>query len=259
MTEHPSAHPEGVPARIPVPGTFNFRDLGGWRTPDGIVAPGRLFRSDGLAHLTPESHRMIEDLGIRTVIDLRETREARTAPDRLSAAVTEHIRLPLFGDRYYPLEPDHPERLVLPDHSLPSIYAAVVEHCGTRIADTLRLLADARDPVLYHCSAGKDRTGIVSAFVLTLLGVPREDVLTDYQTTERYLGADFLEAISRNFAEAGIVANLSHTATQAPRAYMGALLDRVDRDYGSVEAYVTDHGLRATEIHALREVCLTDG
>lgn len=135
----------------------------------------------------------------------------------------------------------------------------MVENCGERIADTIRLLADASAPVLFHCSAGKDRTGIVSAFVLTLLGVDRADVLDDYQATERYLGAEFLEAISRNFAQAGIVANLSHTATQAPREYMADLLARVDAEHGSVESYLTGHGLAPAEIHRLREVCLTHG
>lgn len=264
-TTEPALSTAQASARIPVPGTFNFRDLGGHLTPDGPVATGRLFRSDGLAHLTPDSHRMIDALGIRTVIDLRETKESASAPDALGAPVRpagpalDHIRLPLFGDRYYPLEADHPERLQLPDHSLPTIYAAVVENCGERIADTIRLLADASAPVLFHCSAGKDRTGIVSAFVLTLLGVDRADVLDDYQATERYLGAEFLEAISRNFAQAGIVANLSHTATQAPREYMADLLARVDAEHGSVESYLTGHGLAPAEIHRLREVCLTHG
>lgn len=246
-----------LPERIAVPGTFNFRDLGGWQTPHGPVAAGQFFRADGLANLNADSLRIFEGLGIATVIDLRETREARSAPDKLGELPIEHIRLPLFGDRYYPLDTHDAERIVLTEHTLPQVYAAIIETCGSRIADTMRLLANASGPVVYHCSAGKDRTGIISAFVLTLLGVDRDDVLADYQATERFLGPEFLEAIGRNFADAGIVANLSHTATQAPKEYMSDLLTRVDEEFGSVAGYLTDHGLGESEIEALRQAGLS--
>lgn len=241
-----------VAERIPIPGTFNFRDIGGWPTSSGTVSRGLLYRSDGLHNLTDASRAALRELNLRTVIDLREERESHRAPDALDGLDVEHISLPVFDNRYYPLDPNA-ARVELPDHTLPTIYQTMIDEFGPRLAAGVETIATrVRTPVLIHCSAGKDRTGVLSAFVLSLLDVDREHVVTDYTMTERYLGAEFVAALGAKFAQAGIVADISKTATQAPAGLITAVLDRLDDEYGGVAGYLRTHGMNPEAVDELR-------
>lgn len=244
------------PTRIEIGGTFNFRDIGGWATPNGQVATRRVFRSDGLSALTADARTQLGDLGITTVIDLREERERHNAPNVLTDLNVEEIHAPLFGNRLYPADRNRADRLVLEKRDLETLYAVMVENFAENIARVIDMVATIPGPVVYHCSAGKDRTGVVTAFIHEMLGVQRYDVVTDYNATERFLGQKFLDAISANFANAGIVANLSATATQAPRIYMDNLLARVDAEFGSVESFLLAGGMDTNTPELLRQKLL---
>ncbi|WP_349828776.1 tyrosine-protein phosphatase [Brevibacterium litoralis] len=233
-----------LPIHVPLEGTFNVRDVGGWATADGHrVRTGLVHRADGLANLTDGDRAELVARGVRTVLDLRETQEGRHAPDALDGTDIEHLGMPVFLDRYYPMDPEDALAFRLPDRSLPTIYGLMIEEAGERFAEILTVLAEAEDPAVFHCSAGKDRTGMVAAFLLELLGVGRQTVLDDYAATERFLGADFVAALQTRFAAAGIVADLSKTATQAPRELMESTLAGIDDRFGSVEGYLLEHGL----------------
>lgn len=246
------------PTRIEVAGTFNFRDIGGWVTPAGQVAPGQVFRSDGLAALTEESRETLRGLGICTVIDLREDRERRHAPDALGDLEVTQIHAPIFGNRLYPADRERADRLAVEKPGLEELYALVIEHFGANVANVIDTVAGAVGPVVYHCSAGKDRTGIVTAFIHEILGVARHDVVSDYNATERFLGQEFRDAITAHFASAGILADLTHSATRAPREYMENLLARVDEEYGGVEQYLIGVGLDPTTPELLRAKLVVD-
>ena len=249
---------EHVVERIDVENTFNFRDVGGWRTPDGTVATGSVFRSDGLGRLTARSHERLRELGITTVIDLREEREQQRTPDALDGLDVTYVHQPLFGNRLYPLDRSRTDTITLGGTgSLPRLYSLAVAEFGANIVSTLTRVAESTGPVVFHCSAGKDRTGLIAAFIHELIGVERYDVVTDYNSTERFLGQDFLDAITQNFANAGIVANLSATATQAPREYLDELLAGVDAQYGSAEAYLLSQGLDPQVVQTLRARLIT--
>ncbi|WP_051297913.1 tyrosine-protein phosphatase [Brevibacterium album] len=245
--------------RIPVSGTFNFRDLGGHRTADGRrIATGRLFRADGLGRLDDSSHTLMSQLGIRSVVDLREEREVHHLPDALGAGLFEYAHMPLLGNRYMPLDPQSPHRLVLADHSLPGLYSAMIEGSGALFTQVITRLAEQEQGAsVFHCSAGKDRTGMIAAFVLTLAGVRRDDVIADYSLTEQYLGEDFLRALGRDVASAGI-AERNIMATAARPEWMADVLDRLDREFDGVEGYLAHHGLSDDVAVRLRERLVVD-
>ncbi len=246
------------PTRIEIGGTFNFRDIGGWDTPAGRVAQHKVFRSDGLSALTDDARARLQELGIATVIDLREERERTNAPNALGDLPVNHIHAPLFGNRLYPADRDRPDRIVLEKRDLETLYGVLLDRFALNVAHVIDLVANADGPLVYHCSAGKDRTGVVTAFIHELIGVARDDVVTDYNATEQFLGAEFLAAISANFANAGIVANLSETATQAPRVYMDNMLRRVDDEFGGVEQFLLSGGMNTKTPDLLRQKLLVD-
>lgn len=239
--------------RIEVPGTFNFRDVGGYATEGGgTVATGRLYRADGLGRLGEPGVRMLRELGITSVIDLREEMEVTNIPDALEGLEARYTHLPLLGNRYFPLDTSIPDRIVLDPPSLPSLYAAIIDTAGTRFVDVITEVSRVEDDaVVFHCSAGKDRTGLTAAFLLTLLGVDRDAVLTDYALTEEYLGEEFRQALRAHFTSAGI-STVSTMATDAKPEWLADVLDRLDRDHGGVEGYLWEHGLKDGTVDRLR-------
>jgi len=169
-----------VSARIrPVDGLCNVRDLGGLRTRDGrVVRAGCVIRGD-LPHWLTDAG--VAELGpIGTVVDLRNATEVEhdaAGPLEAHGAVRHHVPFGHVGPA-----PDGPP----PDREDgASIYAFLVEYGAGAILATLELLADAPLPLYVHCTAGKDRTGITVAFLLSLLGVGDQDITDDYMLTEQ--------------------------------------------------------------------------
>lgn len=257
--------------RIDIEGTFNFRDLGGAPVGQASVAKGRVFRADGLAQLTDRSREELTRLGITTVLDLRDIGERSKRPDAIDGLDVDYIELPVFEDRFFPAAPPTPEEmrelaettgLDLTDRSLRRIYDYLIDHFGPRLALAVDTIANrCESGIVFHCSAGKDRTGLVAAFVLDLLGVDREDVLDDYTVTEDHLGGAFLESILRNYSDAGISGNLVETATAAPRELLAGILDSLTRTYGddAVEKYLLEHGMDPATPARLRSNLLVAG
>lgn len=254
--------------RIDIEGTFNFRDLGGAPVSgpdDPVITTGRVYRSDGLAQLTDRARADISRLGIRTVIDLRDFGERSKLPDALGDLDVDYIELPIFEDHFFPATRQSEEQLRefaertgmdLRHRSLDKIYQLMITQFGKRLALAVDTVAETcEDGVVFHCSAGKDRTGMVAAFIQELLGVDRDDIIADYSVTQDHLSGAFLEAITRNFADAGISGNLAETATAAPPELLARTLDSIIADYGElgVEAYLLDHGMNPQTPQRLRE------
>jgi len=160
-------------------GCVNFRDLGGYRTADGHrIRWRRVFRADGLNKLSPDDRVILIELGLGTVIDLRTRDEAE---QRGSFPVDD---IPV---RYYglPLTDVLPTAQELPDWKeasyVASHYFDMVVRAGAVLTAAIEALADdGALPAVMHCSAGKDRTGVLSAVLLAFLGVPDETIIADY-------------------------------------------------------------------------------
>lgn len=226
----------------------NFRDLGGSPTAGGsLVATGEVYRSGELSSLTDADLGRLEELGIRTVVDLRSEREAALLPDRLPASVT-YVSLPLLpGDNGSAVErflqtfdpADFPPWDVL--------YRTLVRKHTAVLASLIRLVAD-RDsrPLVFHCGTGKDRTGIAAALLLSMLGVTRVDVEADYLRSNSYLGPRRHEIMDRwvsRLKETGIEVNPESTEQLQQMllvepSYLAAAWDEMVVLGGSVDGYI---------------------
>ncbi len=163
-----------APERVlPLAGARNLRDLGGYPTVDGRRTRWRiLFRADGLHRLEPEGRTALLAAGVRTVVDLRRDDESREHPNPF-AGVPE-VRYARISLQDVPLEQ------LAELSSLEDVYRSILENGRAQVADVFRaLFAPGALPGVFHCTAGKDRTGIIAALVLSAAGVPEEVVVED--------------------------------------------------------------------------------
>lgn len=242
----------GTPVRRhSTPGVYNLRDTGGYRAADGISRWGKLFRSDALHLLDDSGRELIIDLGIAHVVDLRGSDELHTAPNALDGVTLQVHHLPVFDDA----APATQAHLRL---GLTSIYDHMVDERGANLADAIRVIAaaDEDDAVLVHCTAGKDRTGLVVAFALSAAGVDRDEIVTDYAQTAENLRGEWTERVLAGFSDTGaeLTRDVVELVTASPAEVLDALLGRIDREHGSVRDYLASHGLSHADLDRLAAV-----
>jgi protein-tyrosine phosphatase len=229
--------------RIALPGTLNLRDLGGYPTSDGGTVRWRtLLRSDALHRLDDTGRAALAGIGLRTVVDLRTDEEAEYAPSALDGTGARVFRVPLFrAEAIGGLPP-----------VLAAVYRYMIDNRGAAIAEAVgRLSADGALPGLIHCSAGKDRTGLVAALVLEVIGVPDEIIAADYALSAENLDADAAQVISRIQAISGGHA-VDLGVLGSPPELITEALARVRDHAGSVAGYLIRHGLTQPAIDSLR-------
>lgn len=225
---------------IPLGEMNNLRDLGGYPAAEGrMTAWERLLRGDNPAGLSEADVAWLLERGITTVIDLRSAAELEQNPDQLSKTPGfRYFHAPMMdGDRMPNLEED-----------VGRGYFEVLDQMECAAA-VLRLVAQAPGGVLFHCTAGKDRTGMTAALLLGLAGVSREDILADYQVSEIYL-ADIIRRIKT------VVPDLAPFAGASKSEYLAGCLDLLEEKYGSISDYLRAIGLTEDELEALRRKVL---
>jgi protein-tyrosine phosphatase len=235
------ASPDDPRRRIELAGLLNLRDVGGYPVAGGRSVRWRtLFRSDALHRLDPAGVAAVTGLGLRTVVDLRTQLEADYAPSPVSGRVA-HIPVLTGGDfQGVPLE-------------LGGLYRYFVDECGGQIAAAIaELCGDDALPALVHCSAGKDRTGVVIALILAALGVPDELIAADYALSGLYLDPDETPAIGQLSASTGLGEDLTRALLSSPPELILEILDRVRAVTGSVDGYLLAHGLTGSGLARLR-------
>lgn len=238
------AWPTVTPDRlIDLEGSFNFRDVGGYRAANGRRLRWRLlFRADGLHRLTTSDLAQLGGLGIRTVIDLRTQGEVKDR-GRIEwpSAVLAYHHLPMMD--VLP-ERDQYRTDWIRSEDIAAQYADILRTGRPTIAQALTVLADpASYPAVYHCMAGKDRTGILSAIILGLLGVSDEDILADYALSGAAM-VRMLEWLRETQPEAlaALGDRTSAVVTAAPET-MALFLERFRREHGSFPEYASALGL----------------
>jgi protein-tyrosine phosphatase len=222
---------------IALQGQSNFRDLGGYTTADGRrVKPGLIFRSGELSNLTPQDYRSLSTLGLRTIYDLRTDGERATAQTMWAAGPVQTFVSPKRGSPLAGLTgrltPAQARSAILGFYrQMPMAYAPEFKGIFQE------LLGD-QAPLLFHCTAGKDRSGLAAALILTALGVPRAEVLSDYELTNRYLDlADLQRAGPNSALLTRLPPDVAQVFLAADPAYLEASFQAIDQNYGSIDAY----------------------
>jgi protein-tyrosine phosphatase len=243
----------GVVTADPYPRTlvfssvYNFRDVGGYAGLDGrTVRWRRLFRADSLHRLDASDRAAFAELGVRTVVDLRrgfEVEQHGRVPHadglRYVHAMLAHVD---WKDVAYPGGVVHARWLA-------DRYLNFLSDGRAGLAASLAVLADpAAAPVVVHCMAGKDRTGVVCALTLALLGVSDADIAADYALTQRSM--DSLTASLRERDPAAV--DGQEHMFDAPREAMLLFLADLRDEYGSAEKYARELGITDEQVAALR-------
>lgn len=236
---------------LDIEGAHNVRDLGGYGTRDGGCTRWRRFlRADSLHRLSPAAQTALLDYGVRTLIDLRRTNETQEAPNVFArSAEVEYHHLNMIGDEDLGIEP-MPEEAERPQQIAHS-YCGYLDRRHVQVGRILGTLACAGNQVaLFHCAGGKDRTGMISALLLGLAGVPEETIAADYGLTARYLVEPYL---THPEADPEIHTWADYQRAHCPPETMRLVLDHLERIYGGVEGYVRTVGLSEDQIDRLRD------
>ncbi len=248
--------------RIRLDGTVNFRDLGGYETVDGRCTKwGQVFRSDSLARLSVRDLEQLQVMGLKLVCDLRAPAEVHKAPDRLPEHGVEYLQLPVVSSDFDTVTAM--ERLKQKDTSwltptfMIDAYRNNIEFYGRTWGTIVTRLAEADSrPLLFHCTAGKDRTGVCAALILSVLGVPEETIIADHAVSNHYF-AETVVKINEYIRSLGVDPQLVAPYLSAPREAMVFVLEHIRKTYGSAAMYLQEKGAVVPEVIAsLRETML---
>jgi len=236
---------------ISLEGAVNFRDLGGYATLDGRRTRWRvLFRADGLSELSQTDFSVMRDLGIRTVVDLRSGHEVEQSRFDVEAHPVDFHHFP-FIDQLPDVEQwDRRPGL------LGAQYKEMLDDAAPQIIGALEVLTapDSR-PAVFHCTAGKDRTGLLSALVLSLLGVPEETVVADYALSGEAMERLRAKLIVKYPDSKDTITDIDEVFSANP-ANMVNLFAYLRERYGSVTEYAVTVGVPDAVVARLREELL---
>jgi protein-tyrosine phosphatase len=229
---------------LPLEGSPNFRDLGGYQTEDGRrVKWGYLYRSGQLSRLSDLDRALLADVALDVVCDFRRQEEQerdpsllpQPGPQLLSLSITPGSNASFFSQAG---DSDAVDRQAMFDFMVDINRDFVLEQCDAYSRMFRALLAREDTRMLVHCAAGKDRTGFAAALLLLVLGVPRETVMQDYLLTAQYFIAEQQLQYLRDKYEMDLEAENLMPVLQVFPEYLQAALDTIDEEFDSVEDYL---------------------
>lgn len=249
-----------------LPVGVNFRDVGGYETEDGRMTKwGKLYRAGALADLLVAEMAYLEGLGITAVCDLRTAEESMKYPDQLpDGAAYEQLSVlnvarwakwrGLFAVLF--------QREKLHDFMIEGYTKVMIDDNPQIVRRIFQTVADVRSlPVLIHCTAGKDRSGVAVALLLHSLGVPQETILADYTLSNHYYPAfkRLIEPDIASLRRLGIGADDLHAVLIVRRTLLETTFRHIDAQYGSFPTYLRDHaGIDDTIVEQVRDNLLAD-
>jgi len=244
---------------VPLEGTLNFRDLGGYPAAGGVTRWGVVYRSDRLNALTDADVAHLATLGLRTVCDFRYDREVDEDPSRLPDGAR-IVRLAVGsapGDNPRNLEDmiRAGEITQVTTASMAVGYLAMLENQAALFGDLIRLVGETEHhPVVIHCTAGKDRTGLGAALLLGAVGVSEAVIVEDYALTDEYRSVHRLAEVGPQIEAQGLALDDLRVLFTAPAETMALTLGHVTERWGGIEGYLTGPaGVTAADLGALRD------
>jgi protein-tyrosine phosphatase len=258
---------------VVIEGMSNLRDIGGYRAGgDGRVRRGMVFRSEALVFSGAQTKASIyrEDnayaykrIAVKTIIDLRGAREAQVSPSAWPHATgAQLISFPMDaggeGDATVIMQLLRNGKLrAFGVEDLARFYAAMARRLAPMFGDALNALAKPdRLPALIHCAAGKDRTGMLVAFLLEILGTPREEIVSDYAFTD-VLRPNRVNQYREILEPVGVDPNAVRALFESPAETMHATLDGIKEEFGAIETFLTQSaGVTPATLTRLREALI---
>jgi protein-tyrosine phosphatase len=242
-----------MPDRLFLAGASNFRHLGGYAGHGGRrVVERRIFRSDHLGALTREDLQQLRALGVRRVLDLRGVAERSTAPCVLEDVPVHSLSIePTIVQKLSALlQAGHRLTAAEVEEHMKDTYRGFVRQNTHRFAELFGHLLEADAPLVFHCTAGKDRTGFGAALVLASLEVGEADIMRDYLLTNELLKP--LEP-----SRYGLTRDVQEVLWRVQPEFLQAALEALEADYGGMESYLREGlGLGEAERERLRELYL---
>jgi protein-tyrosine phosphatase len=233
QVSYKNAPKEYVENRIlPLDGTLNARDLGGYASADGKhVKWGAIFRTGDLNELTDADLHYFEQIPVKTIVDFRDSSEVASAPDKIPASLVNRFYLPIQPGNVIDWDKITPE---ISSQILIEVNKLLVTDFQAEYKAFFEILMNENNvPLLFHCSAGKDRTGFGSALFLASLGVDKETIIEDYLLSKKYVEEKYSGVVAEN--------PVLEPVMTVKRAYIEAALDLIDKEYGGMENYLTHH------------------
>ena len=261
LPQTPVAAPLPHPRVLPLQGGRNFRDLGGYRTADGHhVKWGLLFRSGAMNGLTAADYAYLQSLGIKVVCDFRSTSERKAEPSNWPPGTAPAI----LADDYLIAQsgaiPKGDMRGWNPEQAraaMAATYPAMLVSFAGQYRRMFGELLAGHAPLAFHCTVGKDRSGVAAALILIALGVPRHTVIADYLLTNRVLDKERLLKGQAAGLLNGLPAPARNALLTADRSYIEAALQALDQHKDGAAGYLRDEmGLSAADIARLRQLYL---
>ncbi|WP_160194679.1 tyrosine-protein phosphatase [Devosia riboflavina] len=236
-----------APRHWPLPDTHNVRDLGGYASRvGGTTQWRRILRGEALHPLTEDSRAELVDGNLSLVIDLRGPHETGIAAHPFGDHPSVAYRNIVLFDALSPIA------MAQQPFDMAERYCEALDRCGARFAEVFRAVIEAKPGiVLFHCTAGKDRTGVVAAMLLATSGVSHEDIAADYALTASAGG--LIDHLRNRALAAGTDPRLVERMLASDAETMEAFLAYLDGAHGGIEAYLQKIGLTAIEITALRD------
>ncbi len=237
---------------VPVEGAYNVRDLGGYETVDGSQTRwGVLFRAADIHALLPSAQSTLIDAGVKTVIDLRGSRELTEAPSVFKGlSSVQYLPHNMTGDSLIDRWADVP---VPADSSsrLSTMYSTVLDERGEMIARILETVSEPGTlPAVFHCTAGKDRTGVLAALLLGIAGVPHPRIVEDYSLSARFL---YGSTVVPSGGSGELPPYQEYQSKWCPPAAMGLTLDHVESKYGGIDSYLKSIGVDDAVLIRIRD------
>lgn len=228
---------------LPMDGAHNTRELGGYKTADGLsVKWGMLFRSDKLSDISKTDQAYLQNLGIKKIIDFRSKEEKAEDPDIIPKGIS-YIEMPISVDGAMRSKIE----AVLKGETNKEVKSFLIDANKEFVSDYvevyenfLRGLIDDEGPILFHCTAGKDRAGFAAAITLIALGVSKEDVIKDYMKTNQFTKKRIEEIIKQIelMTLYQTDAEILRPLLGVEREYIETAFHTAEEEYGSLENFI---------------------